>query len=165
MSEETLELACKDYEVVVVDLDDTLTLATSLEEFLSFHLQRKYGVVGVLKVKLISILLRSLRILGLQSDVIFKIYANLLLLGEGLRDLEDSALLYVYDIIKKGRIRQSLLSLLRECHRNLKILVLATSNIDLIVSLISRYFGFHYFVSSEIECNFTCYLEKKDYRI
>jgi phosphoserine phosphatase len=161
MSKEDLELACRDYEVIVVDLDDTLTLATGLEEFLSFHLQRKYGPIGILKTKLVSILLKPLRRLGLCGDTLFRIYVNLLLLGERYHSLRDSAFLYVRNIIKERRVRVDLLSRLRECRRNLRILVLATSNIDLLTSLISRYLGFHYFVASETGCIFTCYLRNR----
>jgi len=161
MSKEDSESACWDYEVIVVDLDDTLTLATSLEEFLSFHLQRRYGTVGILKTKLVSILLKPLRKLGLRDDVLFRIYVNLLLLGERYHSLRDSAFLYVRNIIKERRVRVDLLSRLRECRRNLRILVLATSNIDLLTSLISRYLGFHYFVASETGCIFTCYLRNR----
>jgi len=161
MSKEDLELACQDYEVIVVDLDDTLTLATGLEEFLSFHLQRRYGPIGMLKTRLVSILLKPLRRLGLCDDTLFRIYVNLLLLGERYHSLRDSAFLYVRNIIKERRVRVDLLSRLRECRRNLRILVLATSNIDLLTSLISRYLGFHYFVASETGCIFTCYLRNR----
>ena len=161
MSKEDLELACRDYEVIVVDLDDTLTLATGLEEFLSFHLQRRYGPIGILKTRLVSILLKPLRRLGLCDDTLFRIYVNLLLLGEKYHSLRDSAFLYLHNIIKERRIRLDLLSRLRECQRNLRILVLATSNIDLLASLISRYLGFHYFVASDIGCTPTCYLKNR----
>jgi len=161
MLKENLELACWNYEVVVVDLDDTLTLATSLEEFLSFHLQRMYGPIGILKTKLVSILLKPLRKLSLCDDTLFRIYVDLLLLGEKYHSLRTSALLYIRNIIKVRRIRLDLLSRLRKCQRNSRILVLATSNVDLLASLISRYFGFHYFVASEIECASTCYLKNR----
>jgi len=158
VSEESLELACRDYEVIVVDLDDTLTLATSLEEFLGFHLQRKYGLIGKFKIKLASIVLKALKALGLQSEILLKIYVDFLLLGERYRDLKDSALLYIYSVIKERRVRRSILNLLEECRRNSKTLILATGNVDLVASFISKYLGFHYFVSSEVKCNLTCRL-------
>ncbi len=161
MEKALIEKICNTYSVIIVDLDDTLLLNTSMEEFLEFHIRCRHGRIGILKIKFANMIIKCLKIFRFKHHILIKVYANLLLLGERLHDLQYSTLLYLYDVIKKQRIRIDLFKLLIKCRKNGKTLILATSNIDLIANIVSRYVGFHYIISSKISCNTTCRLEQR----
>jgi phosphoserine phosphatase len=161
MEEASIEKICNTYSVIIVDLDDTLTLGTSMEEFLKFHIQRLHGCIGILKINFANIILKFLKALKIHRDTIIKVYANFLLLGERFHDLQYSALLYLYAVIKERKIRIDLFKVLVKCRENGKTIILATSNIDLVANTISKYIGFHHVILSKISCNAMCRLEQR----
>jgi phosphoserine phosphatase len=161
MEEASIEKICNTYSVIIVDLDDTLTFGTSMEEFLEFHIQCLYGCIGILKIKFANVILKFLKALKIHRDTIVKVYTNFLLLGERFRDLQYSALLYLYAVIKERKIRIDLFKVLVKCRENGKTIILATSNIDLIANTISKFIGFHHVISSKILCNVMCKLEQR----
>jgi phosphoserine phosphatase len=161
LDEALVEKICNTYSVIIVDLDDTLLLNTGMEEFLVFHIRCRYSFIGILKIKLANMVSKFLKIFGFEPYIIIKVYADLLLLGERLHDLQYSVLLYLYDVIKNRRIRIDLFRILIKCRKSGKTLILATSNVDLVANAISRYVGFHYIISSKISCNIMCRLEQR----
>jgi phosphoserine phosphatase len=132
-----------------------------MEEFLEFHIQRLYGCIGILKIKFANLILKFLKALKIHRGTIVKVYTNFLLLGERFRDLQYSALLYLYAVIKERKIRIDSFKVLVKCRENGKTIILATSNIDLIANIISKYIGFHHVISLKILCNVMCKLEQR----
>jgi phosphoserine phosphatase len=82
-------------------------------------------------------------------------------LGERFHELQYSALLYLYAVIKERKIRIDLFKVLVKCRENGKTIVLATSNIDLVANTISKYIGFRHVILSKISCNVMCKLEQR----
>lgn len=139
-------------KIAFIDLDDTIIMGVnSTYDFIKWYLKYRYGVLGYIRVKVTTIIIRITSWLIKNSLLFRKIYLIFTLFGEPYFIILCYAILWIKFLIRENTINTNAINIMKKLRSEGYNLVLLTASIDPVASVVRKVLVLDDFLSTKLK--------------